>query len=220
MKDNELQLLRLYQAYSKYKEYYLNEELISWKLSLIPDSLEGKTVLDVGAFEGFFSLVCEQRGAKQVVAIDNAQNHNEFCYKKILQIIPFNAEAQWLNLIYLDTLKQKFDFVLVLDVLSQLEDPVSALKAIKRSTNYEICFSDKLVSNNDNKAILEFVDSAKDDKIIWLANQSGLAKMMDMADFSPVETVFSGDGDRIGIRALAMQKVANPHVLDHRILHS
>jgi 23S rRNA G2069 N7-methylase RlmK/C1962 C5-methylase RlmI len=35
----------------------------------LPD-LRGKTVLDIGAYDGFFSFEAERRGAKQVVAMD------------------------------------------------------------------------------------------------------------------------------------------------------
>jgi tRNA (mo5U34)-methyltransferase len=38
----------------------------------LPDSLEGKTVLDVGTAEGFFAFELERRGARRVVATDVA----------------------------------------------------------------------------------------------------------------------------------------------------
>ena len=34
----------------------------------IPDDLTGRTVLDVGAYDGFYSFECERRGASRVVA--------------------------------------------------------------------------------------------------------------------------------------------------------
>ncbi|MBI3784964.1 MAG: DUF1698 domain-containing protein [Deltaproteobacteria bacterium] len=37
----------------------------------MPDDLTGRTVLDVGAWDGFFSFEAERRGAKQVVALDS-----------------------------------------------------------------------------------------------------------------------------------------------------
>jgi tRNA (mo5U34)-methyltransferase len=36
----------------------------------LPASLEGKSIIDVGAYEGFFSFHCEARGAARVVAAD------------------------------------------------------------------------------------------------------------------------------------------------------
>jgi tRNA (mo5U34)-methyltransferase len=37
----------------------------------MPDDLTGRTVLDIGAWDGFFSFEAERRGAKQVVALDS-----------------------------------------------------------------------------------------------------------------------------------------------------
>jgi tRNA (mo5U34)-methyltransferase len=37
----------------------------------LPDRLDGLTVLDVGANDGFFSFECERRGARRVVAFDH-----------------------------------------------------------------------------------------------------------------------------------------------------
>ena len=37
----------------------------------LPDDLTGKTVLDVGAWDGFFSFEAERRGAERVVALDS-----------------------------------------------------------------------------------------------------------------------------------------------------
>jgi tRNA (mo5U34)-methyltransferase len=36
----------------------------------LPEDLTGKSVLDVGAWDGFFSFECERRGAARVLAID------------------------------------------------------------------------------------------------------------------------------------------------------
>ena len=38
----------------------------------LPQSLQGLSVLDIGAWDGFFSFECERRGAKRVVALDKA----------------------------------------------------------------------------------------------------------------------------------------------------
>src|SRR5439155_11676932 len=40
------------------------------RLQRVPQDLTGKTVLDIGAWDGFFSFEFERRGAKRVLAID------------------------------------------------------------------------------------------------------------------------------------------------------
>src|SRR5215217_2754623 len=37
----------------------------------LPERLDGKSVLDIGAWDGFFSFECERRGAAKVVAYDD-----------------------------------------------------------------------------------------------------------------------------------------------------
>src|ERR671931_229568 len=41
----------------------------------LPESLSGQTVLDIGAWDGFFSFECERRGAARVVAADHYAWH-------------------------------------------------------------------------------------------------------------------------------------------------
>src|SRR5262245_52289720 len=41
----------------------------------LPESLHGKTVLDIGAWDGYFSFECERRGAARVVAADHFSWH-------------------------------------------------------------------------------------------------------------------------------------------------
>ncbi|HAU66507.1 TPA: hypothetical protein DCW61_04115 [Candidatus Uhrbacteria bacterium] len=63
----------------KYYETYGNEiestsDLDRFFLSLIPKSLEGKIVLDLGAGNGRHSEVLHNRGAKQVIVLDSSES--------------------------------------------------------------------------------------------------------------------------------------------------
>lgn len=51
---------------------YKSPETLAHELACLqlPD-LTGKTVLDVGAWDGFFSFTAEERGAKRVVSFDS-----------------------------------------------------------------------------------------------------------------------------------------------------
>ena len=44
-----------------------------YRFASIPDSFQGLNVLDVGAFDGFYSFLAEARGARRVLAVDNEQ---------------------------------------------------------------------------------------------------------------------------------------------------
>ena len=44
-----------------------------WISQIIPTDLSGMKILDIGANDGFYSFLCESRGAKRTLAVDNNQ---------------------------------------------------------------------------------------------------------------------------------------------------
>ena len=53
-----------------------------WISQIIPTDLSGKKVLDIGANDGFYSFLCESRGAKRILAVDNNQRELSDVYLK------------------------------------------------------------------------------------------------------------------------------------------
>ena len=61
----------------------------------LPDDLTGKSVLDIGAWDGFYSFEAERRGASRVVAIDwVAWNTSGWPSKKGFELAKKNAKFQ------------------------------------------------------------------------------------------------------------------------------
>jgi len=102
------------------------------KLQLIqmPKDLTGKSVIDVGAWDGFFSFEAEKRGAKEVVAVDSMmwqEEHKTFTTKKkgfdfahkILKSKVYGVECEVMDLSKFKT----FDLVLCLGILYHMKDP-------------------------------------------------------------------------------------------------
>jgi tRNA (mo5U34)-methyltransferase len=101
-------------------------------------SLEGKSVLDVGAWDGYFSFAAERLGASRVVALDSVIWHNiskepfEIARKALgsnvedveLEVLEINPEAVG-----------KFDVVLFMGVLYHMRDPLAALEAVASVTS-------------------------------------------------------------------------------------
>jgi len=97
----------------------------------LPADLTGLRVLDIGARDGFFSLVCEQRGAREVVAIDHEPVENTGF--PVLREI-FNSRVKYFteNVYNLSVQNYgKFDVVLCLGLLYHLRNPLLALSAIR-----------------------------------------------------------------------------------------
>ncbi|MEX1255387.1 MAG: DUF1698 domain-containing protein [Dehalococcoidia bacterium] len=112
------------------------------RANTIPGSLEGKTVLDVGCWDGFFSFWCERRGAV-VTPIDDFQ-HRDFVRDKYGIELQggegFRVAARLLDSrLKLEkrdfaSLQGSFDIVLFLGVLYHERHPLLALEHLARLT--------------------------------------------------------------------------------------
>jgi tRNA (mo5U34)-methyltransferase len=106
----------------------------------IPDDLSGKTVLDVGAWDGFFSFEAERRGAERVLATDF------FCWggggwgtKKGFELArrALNSKVDDCEIDVLDLSPEKvgtFDLVLFLGVLYHMRHPLLCLEKVASVT--------------------------------------------------------------------------------------
>lgn len=103
----------------------------------LPQDLSGKTVLDIGAWDGFFSFECERRGGAKVVASDS------FCWRgqgvfdgggfRLAHaalgscVEPLNASVEQLD----PAVHGTFDYVLFLGVLYHAPDPLGYLAKVR-----------------------------------------------------------------------------------------
>jgi tRNA (mo5U34)-methyltransferase len=103
----------------------------------IPEDLSGLSVLDVGAWDGYYSFVAEKRGAKRVLAIDIYQGScspDGFFLAK--EILGSKVEHRELDVTELEKLDgEKFDVILFMGVYYHLKDPVLAIRKIHDALN-------------------------------------------------------------------------------------
>ncbi len=94
----------------------------------LPRDLSGKTVLDIGAWDGFFSFAAELRGAAKVVAADIATAKGFVLAKRILK-----SKVCAVEIDIMDLSPEKvgmFDWVICLGVLYHLKHPLMALERV------------------------------------------------------------------------------------------
>ncbi len=107
----------------------------------LPD-LTGRTVLDIGAYDGFYSFEAERRGAKRVVAADHwawnwpgsdARGNFELAHR----ILGSTVEMREISVedISAETLGTTFDVVLFLGVLYHAPDPIGYLRNLRSVTD-------------------------------------------------------------------------------------
>jgi tRNA (mo5U34)-methyltransferase len=106
----------------------------------LPASLKGLTVLDIGAWDGFFSFECERRGASRVVAADHYSWHGAGWGTKAgfqLAREALGSHVEDLDLDVMDLSPERvgtFDIVLFLGVLYHLRHPLLALERVASVT--------------------------------------------------------------------------------------
>lgn len=106
----------------------------------LPMSLEGRTVLDIGAWDGFFSFEAERRGASRVVACDYYSWHGTGWGTKAgfeLARTSLGSRVEDLDLDVMDLSPERagtFDVVLLLGVLYHLPHPLLALERVASVT--------------------------------------------------------------------------------------
>ena len=101
-----------------------------------PVSLAGRTVLDIGAWDGFFSFEAERRGASRVVAADHYSWHGGGWGSKAgfeLARTTLGSRVEDVDLDVMDLSPERvgtFDVVLLLGVLYHLPHPLLALERV------------------------------------------------------------------------------------------
>ncbi len=107
-----------------------------WIASRLPASLAGKSVLDIGAWDGYFSFLAEERGARRVLAVDNLKNpeahpKGSASFELAKRVRKSKVEFQILDVYDCDRLQEKFDVILFLGVYYHLHSPIYALEKIR-----------------------------------------------------------------------------------------
>jgi len=106
----------------------------------LPETLHGLTVLDIGAWDGFFSFECERRGAARVVAADHFSWHGPGWGTKAgftLAREALGSRVEDIDIDVMDLAPERigtFDVVLFLGVLYHLRHPYLALERVASVT--------------------------------------------------------------------------------------
>ncbi|MCX7013582.1 MAG: methyltransferase domain-containing protein [Candidatus Sumerlaeota bacterium] len=100
--------------------------------AIFPDDMRGKSVLDVGCFLGFLCHEAIQRGAGKVVGVDIDPDRLAQA-RTIADILGRPIDFRLMD-IEQDDPGEKFDYVLFLNVLHHVREPISVLNRLIRIT--------------------------------------------------------------------------------------
>lgn len=192
-------------------------------LPALPPRLDGKSVLDVGANAGYFSLQTKLMGARRVLGVEDYDAYlaqAEACRR----IWGVDVEYRKLDANRLDAIEEQFDLVVFLGVLYHLKHPFHVIEQIGRLcrdaviVETEIIQADpathvtvrlgphgKCVSTPCRTGIMKFYegDEANGDPTNWWApDRECLMGMLRVAGFRYFsEPLYLIDGARIALIA-------------------
>ncbi len=94
---------------------------VKWRRfsGVIPGSLEGKTVLDIGCNAGFYSMEMKRRGADRVLGLDTKDEYLEQA-RFAAYVNHLDIEFRKLSTYDVGQLREKFDLVIFMGVLYHL----------------------------------------------------------------------------------------------------
>lgn len=110
-------------------------EVESWDFP--KDYFSGKTVLDVGAWDGFYSFHAEKQGAKAVTGLDYPKAVNELGRLEGFKLAKevYNSEVKRVTADIMEYDADTYDVVIFAGVLYHLENPYLALQKVKNLVN-------------------------------------------------------------------------------------
>ncbi len=178
------------------------------KLDLVdfPADLSGKRCLDVGSFDGFWAFSMEERGAKEVVAID-VLNPHEWDWPAgsdpeiIERIGKRKARGQGFEIVHealgssvvrhelsvydLDPKDMgSFDFVYVGSLLLHLRDPIRAIERVRSVCGGEALFVDAIDLELElfrNRPVVELDGRGR--PWWWRPSLAGFVRMVEVGGF-------------------------------------
>ncbi|MFQ5498212.1 MAG: class I SAM-dependent methyltransferase [Candidatus Zixiibacteriota bacterium] len=154
----------------------------------LPDDLSGKSVLDIGSNEGFYSFEAEKRGADKIIAIDKSTAAQE----KLLflkEVFNSRIELQTTDLYDLDPKKTgRFDIVFFLAVFHHVDYSFLALDIVRKlccGTAYMEYVEAVPESGEDVSALVRKM--SKKGHLHMLPTRTFLLEILERAGFSDIE---------------------------------
>lgn len=171
------------------------------------ERFHGRNVLDVGAFDGFYSFLAERRGARRVVAVDNEQ-YVEWVkarfgitvraaagFHAIAGLSDSKVEYHRMNAEAVRILDEQFDVALCFGILHRVTDPVALLQALADvlAPGGQIVletYGSRLPADTPAIEVREPGDVyARDDFVYWGFPAEGLRRLGSIVGLDDVEIV-------------------------------
>jgi len=180
-----------------------------YRIPVLPEDFGGKSVLDVGTFDGFYAFLAEARGASRVAAVDNEQ-YREWVrsrwgvelqggegFAAIRELLDSKVDYHRLDAFDLDELDETFDLILCFGLLHRVENPLGLLKTLRRrlADGGQVLLETHGAADRalDASAAAHIPEAgevyARDDYVYWGFTPAGLGAMARHAGFEGFELI-------------------------------
>lgn len=186
-------------------------EVMDSRFALTFDQLDlrGKTVLDVGAWDGGFSIEAKRRGAKRVIALDHVTwNMPDVRSRETfdlavracgLEIEAFDQDLDAPRLSFTDLLSYAklpaFDIVLFLGVFYHLMDPLAATRELAAITRETLVLETHLEDLSETRPAMIFYPGTElneDPTNWWGPNRQCIEELLGLCGFNSIEFAMDG----------------------------
>jgi tRNA (mo5U34)-methyltransferase len=172
----------------------------------MPENLAGLSVLDIGAWDGFFSFEAERRGASRVLATDS------FCwdgggwgskagFDLARRALDSRVEDKWIQVLDLSPESVgMFDVVLFLGVLYHMKHPLLALERVASVTRDHLILQTQVDMLGIDRPAVAFYPKTElnADPTNWSGpNPAAVVAMLRTVGFSRVEVISKSFTDDI-----------------------
>jgi 2-polyprenyl-3-methyl-5-hydroxy-6-metoxy-1,4-benzoquinol methylase len=172
----------------------------------MPLDMTGKTVLDVGTFDGLMAFEAEKRGAKEVAAIDlyqgSGENSDGFHFAKAV----LKSQVEF-DMVSIESFNEhhniKYDIVLLYGTIYHVDNPIQHLHALSNlCKEYALIETAIAQTNYGDKSVWEFnygFDNDETNK--WYPTLNGLKNVLKYVGFKSVELIYN-NGIRATVKAI------------------
>lgn len=157
----------------------------NWEQLKLPDRLDGKSFLDIGAFDGLHSFEAEKRGAERVLATDIWYGSTgKEGFDLVREYLNSNVEDRIIDVYDISPEKiGRFDVVLCAGLVYHVRDPYLAIKNAVSVANELVVIESAITKNIPCVPGMEFKSAspASPTEIRWEPNLQCLEQMLTYA---------------------------------------
>lgn len=169
-------------------------------VAMIPEDLTGKSVLDIGGYDGAYAKLCLERGAREATVLDSEQwrDYGWAVFRPA-------SGVQYVKCDLLDPFMSrnlfKADLVLCFNMLYHVKNVWGACEVLRELTKDTCLIYTQILYGTDEPVWRNWQkhDANYNDKCYWKPSESGLCSLLYEVGFKQIDIAGYGVDERIAL---------------------